>query len=65
MWAFVACCRVNVLSASNIPMAGRSKAWDCGRSIGGTAGLNPTEGFDVRLLCVLCVVWVAFCATDR
>ena len=45
-------------------MAGRSKAWDCCRSIGGIAGSNPTEGLDVRLLCLLCVVWVAFCATD-
>ena len=34
----------------------RSEVWVCGRYIAGTAGSNPIEGMDVRLLCLLCVV---------
>ena len=37
-------------------MAARSKAWFCGRSLGGTAGSNPTGDMEVSLLRVLCVV---------
>jgi hypothetical protein len=37
-------------------VAGRSKAWVCGRSLAETVGLNPTGGMDVvlsgRCLCV-------------
>jgi hypothetical protein len=33
-------------------------------SIAGIAGSAPVEGVDVRLLCLLCVVQVAACATD-
>ena len=36
-----------------IPVAVRSKAWVCGRSLTGIVGLNPTGGMDV---CVLLVV---------
>jgi hypothetical protein len=31
-------------------VAARSKAWVCGRSLTGIAGLNPTGGMDVCLL---------------
>ena len=41
---------------SSIPVAVRSKAWVCGRSLTGIVGLNPTEGMEVCLLWVLCVV---------
>jgi hypothetical protein len=37
-------------------VAMRSKAQVCGRLIAVTAGRNPTEGMDVRILCLLCVV---------
>jgi hypothetical protein len=39
-----------------IPVAARSKAWVCFRSLAGIAGSNPTGGMDVCLLWVLCVV---------
>jgi hypothetical protein len=39
-----------------IPAAVRSKTWVCGRSITETAGLNPAENMDVRLVFVMCVV---------
>jgi hypothetical protein len=39
-----------------IPVAARSKAWDCGRSLAGIAGSNPAGGMDICVLCVLCVV---------
>ena len=39
-----------------IPVAARSKAWVCGRSLAGIMGLNPAGGMDVCLLWVLCVV---------
>ena len=38
------------------PLAARSKALVCGRSHAEIAGSNPTEGMDICLLCVLCVV---------
>jgi len=41
-----------------IPVAVRFKAWFCGRSLAGIAGLNLTMGGDVRLLLVLFVVRV-------
>ena len=47
-----------------IPLAVRSKAWVCGSSIAGIAGLNPAEGTDIRLLWLLCAVWVADSATS-
>jgi hypothetical protein len=39
-----------------VPVAVRSKAQICGRSIAGTTGVNPAEGMGVRFLCLLCVV---------
>jgi hypothetical protein len=33
-----------------IPVAARSKAWVCVRSLAGIAGSNPTGGMDVCLL---------------
>jgi hypothetical protein len=39
-----------------IPVAARSKAWVCGRSLTGIVGSNLTGGMDVCLLSVLCVV---------
>jgi len=33
-----------------IPVAARSKAWVCGRSLAGIAGSNPVGGMDVCLL---------------
>ena len=38
-----------------MPMAARSKAWVCDRSLAGTVGSNPAGGH-VCLLRVLCVV---------
>jgi len=38
-----------------IPVAARSKAWVCCRSLRGTAGSNSPRGMDVCLLWVLCV----------
>jgi hypothetical protein len=40
-----------------IPVAAQSKAWVCGRSHVGIAGLNPAGSMDVCVLWVLCVVW--------
>jgi hypothetical protein len=39
-----------------IAVAARSKALICGRSVVGNASSNPTEGMDICLLRVLCVV---------
>jgi hypothetical protein len=39
-----------------IPVATRSKAWVCGRSLAGIAGSIPAGGMDVSLLLLLCVV---------
>ena len=33
-----------------IPVAARSKAWDCGHSFAGIVGSNPAGGMDVCLL---------------
>jgi hypothetical protein len=33
-----------------IPVAARSKAWVCGRSLAGIVGSNPAGGMDVCLL---------------
>ena len=38
------------------PVAARSKAWICGRSLAGFAGSNPAGGAEVCVLWVLCVV---------
>jgi len=43
------------------PSGLRSKVKVCGRSSDGIAGSNSAEGMDVRLLYLLCVVWVAAC----
>jgi len=50
----VTSCLVCVLHRKPIPVAARSKAWVCGRSLSGIAGSNPTGGMDVcRECCVL------------
>jgi hypothetical protein len=36
-----------------VPVAARSKAWVCGRSLAAIVGSNPTGGMDVCLLFVL------------
>ena len=38
-----------------IPVAARSKEWVCRGSLAGTAGLNPSGGWDIYLLRMLCV----------
>ena len=38
-----------------VPVAARSKAWVCGRSLAGIAGSNFTQDMDVWLLWLLCV----------
>jgi hypothetical protein len=40
----------------SVPVAVRSKAWVCGRSVAGIVGSNPAGGMDVCLLWVLCDV---------
>jgi hypothetical protein len=47
---------VTVYSNMAIPVAARSKAWVCGRSLSGIVGSNPPGGMDVYLLWVLCVI---------
>jgi hypothetical protein len=37
-----------------IPVAARSKAWVCGRSLARISGSKPTRGMDVCLVCVVC-----------
>jgi hypothetical protein len=44
--------------------AERSAASVYGHSTAGIAGSIPNERKDVRLLCLLCVVYVATCATS-
>ena len=39
-----------------IPVAARSMAWVCGRSLAGFAVSSPAEGVDDCLLCVVRVV---------
>ena len=51
--------RYDYIREQPITVAVLSKAWVCCRLIDGIAGSNPVEGTDVRLLCLLCVVWVA------
>jgi hypothetical protein len=46
-----------------MPKAVRSKAYVCCRQITWIVGSNPAEGMDVRLLCLLCFVYVAASAT--
>jgi len=36
-----------------IPVAVRSMAWVCGRSLAGIAGSNPTGNMDMSFVCVL------------
>jgi hypothetical protein len=43
-------------SAMPVPVAARSKAWVCGRSLAGIVGSNLAGDMDVCLLRVLCVV---------
>jgi len=37
-----------------IPVAARSKAWVCGRSLAGIVRSNPAGGVDVYLVSVVC-----------
>jgi len=53
----------NIMWFVAISLAVPSKTEVYGRSIAGIAGSNPSEGGHVRLLCMLCVVWVAVSAT--
>jgi hypothetical protein len=39
-----------------VPVAARSKASVCDRTLTGTVGSNPAEGMDVCLCLVLCIV---------
>jgi hypothetical protein len=39
-----------------IPVAMQSKAWVCGHSVAGIAGLNPDGGKDICPVCLLCAV---------
>ena len=41
-----------------IPVAVRSKAWVCGRSLVGITGSNPSEGM------VICLASVVFCQVE-
>ena len=45
-------CNKNIMncSAKPIPVATRSNAWVCDRSLAANAGSNPTGGMDVCLL---------------
>jgi len=55
-------CRLNyplitsVITLVPIPVASRSKAWVCGRSLAGIAGSNLARRMDVYLMKVLFVV---------
>jgi hypothetical protein len=40
-----------VYTMPTIPVAARSKAWVCGRSLAGIVGSNPARGIDVSLSC--------------
>ena len=35
-------------------MPARSKSWDCGRSLAGSAGSNPAGGMDMSVVSVVC-----------
>jgi hypothetical protein len=48
----------------SIPVAVRSKAYACGRSIAEIAVSNPSKGMDVCLLCLICIVQEAVFATS-
>ena len=39
-----------------VPVAARSTAWFCGRSVAGIAGSNHAQGMDILLLYLSCVV---------
>jgi len=39
-----------------IPVAARSKAWVCGRSLAGIAGSNPVEGMNVFCYVSCCCI---------
>jgi len=45
-----------ILQYNQVPMAERSKARVCGRSLAGIAASNPAGGMDVSLLSLLCTV---------
>ena len=41
---------IQIIQPSSIPVAARSKAWVCGRSLAGIAGSNTAGGMDGCLL---------------
>jgi len=43
----------NLITEVPVPVAARSKAWVCGRSLAGIVGSNPAGSMDICLLCVL------------
>jgi len=47
-----------------MPVAVRGKAQVCSLLVAGIAGSNHTEGIYIRLLSLLCVVWVASSVTS-
>ena len=47
--------------APPIPVAARSTAWVCGRSLAGIVGSNPAGGMDVTCKCCL-LSDIGFCA---
>jgi hypothetical protein len=53
---------VSNLCRDGISVDVRSKAWICGRLITVTVDSNPADGMDIRLLCLLCVVYLAVSA---
>ena len=54
---FTETCITFVIRLVPIPVAAWSRAWVCGRSLAGIAGLNPTGGLDVSS-CERCVLSV-------
>ena len=38
-----------VVNSSSVPVAARSKAWVCGRSLAGIVGSNPAGSMDIYL----------------
>jgi len=54
------------MTSSPIPMAARSNAWVCGRSIAGIADSNPSGGIDICVLRLLCVMrWKSLRQADN
>jgi hypothetical protein len=58
-----------VTSGNGLELPTQVAAWSkvkvCSRSIAGTAGSKPADVIDVRLLCLLCAMYVVASATSR